>query len=72
MGGAKKFNISLSSKLTNDSIAKELLNESIISFVQEAHGALSLRHGQLMANRHKSKATMIRGNIRSTRIKIQM
>ena len=56
MVGAKKFNISLNDKLSNDSIAKELLNESIISFVQEAHSALTLRHGQLMANRHKKQS----------------
>ena len=56
MGGAKKFEIKLSDHLENKSIAKELLDDSVIAFIEEAHNNLSLRHGQLMATRHKKQS----------------
>ena len=55
MAGAKKYQIKLSSKLNNNSIANELMTEEVINFVQEAHSKLALRHGQLLATRQKKQ-----------------
>lgn len=55
MAGTRKFEIIISNNLKNDLISKELINDEIISFIEEAHNKLSLRHGQLIATRHKKQ-----------------
>ena len=55
MAGTKKYEVIISDKLSNKSVSSELVTDEIISFIEEAHNKLSLRHGQLMATRSKKQ-----------------